>query len=509
MVSCFPLCFRIDCLTFSHFFVSSAEQSGKLECLSVLAKLGPYFTICSRAESPASMEDLPIWKHENHVESLPTKDPILAFSGQKATQVEELEPRVDVTLGASGPALVGEEFTMPITVTSKGHAIYNGEVKINLVDVGGGGLFSPREAEPFSLESHHVKICGIDGADGSESESETGNIKKIQQSFGLVSVPGLNEGDSWSCKLKIKWHRPKPVMLFVSLGYLPRGSEANAQKVHLHKSLQIEGKIPLLISKRFMLPFRRDHLLLNRIKPVPDSEDTSSLPVDENSVLVVSAKNCTEIPLELLSMSIEVDDEHGETSCSIQQGVGCGDPRGSANLAPGEEFKKVFTVIPTVNTSKLGLGSVQLKWRRLGESLTEASVLTTHKLPDVNVEASPLVMSINCPPYAILGEPFTYFVRIRNQTLLLQEAKFSLADAQSFVLSGSHSNTVSVLPKSEHVLSYKLVPLTSGQQQLPKITLTSVRYSAEFQASAVSSSVFVFPSAPEPVQAMLRPSIVT
>ncbi|KAJ0250002.1 hypothetical protein HA466_0142200 [Hirschfeldia incana] len=474
------------------------EQSGKLECLSILAKLGPRFTICSRAESPAAMEDLLAWKHENRVQSLPTKDPVLAVFGQKATQVEEPEPQVDVSLGASGPALVGENFTMPIVVTSKGHAVYSGELKINLVDVGGGGLFSPREAEPFSLESHHVEICGIDGAEGNdESESETGNIKKIQQSFGLVSVPELKEGESWSCKLEIKWHRAKPVMLFVSLGYLPQGNEANAQKVHIHKSLQIEGKMPLVITNRFMLPYRRDHLLLNRIKPAPDSEDMSSLPLNEKSVLVVSAKNCTEIALKLMCMSIELDDEQGKTSCLIQQGGGCGETSGSANLAPGEEFKKVFTVIPTVRTPKLSLGSVHLKWRRQGGNTEEACVSTKHKLPEVNVDASPLVMSLNCPPYAILGESFTYAITICNQTQLLQEAKFALADAQSFVLSGSHSNTVSVLPKSEHVLSYKLVPLTCGQQQLPKITLTSVRYSAEFQPSTIASSVFVFPSAPQ------------
>ncbi|CAH2043004.1 unnamed protein product, partial [Thlaspi arvense] len=471
-------------------YAIKSEQSGKLECLSVLAKLGPLFTICSRAESPAAMEDLPVWKHENRVESLPTKDPVLAVFGQKATQVEEPEPQVDVSLGASGPALVGEDFTMPIVVTSKGHAVYSGELKINLVD--------PKRRSRASLESHHVELCGIDGAEGNdESESETGNIKKIQQSFGLVSVPNLKEGESWSCKLEIKWHRPKPVMLFVSLGYLPHGSEANAQKVHIHKSLQIEGKMPLVISNRFMLPYRRDHLLLNRIKPAPDSEDMASLPLNEKSVLVVSAKNCTEIALKLVSMSIELDDEQVGTSCWIQQGGGCGDTPGS-NLAPGEEFKKVFTVIPTLRTPKLGLGSVHLKWRRQGGiNTTEACVLTKHRLPEVNVEASPLVMSLNCPPFAILGEPFTYGVRICNQTQLLQEAKFALADAQSFVLSGSHSNTVSVLPKSDHVLSYKLVPLTCGQQQLPKITVTSVRYSAEFQPSAVASSVFVFPSAPQ------------
>ncbi|EYU25988.1 hypothetical protein MIMGU_mgv1a0242892mg, partial [Erythranthe guttata] len=37
-----------------------SEQSGKLECIYVIARIGPYFTICCRAESPASMNDLPL-----------------------------------------------------------------------------------------------------------------------------------------------------------------------------------------------------------------------------------------------------------------------------------------------------------------------------------------------------------------------------------------------------------------------------------------------------------------
>jgi hypothetical protein len=89
-----------------------------------------------------------------------------------------------------------------------------------------------------------------------------------------------------------------------------------------------------------------------------------------------------------------------------------------------------------------------------------------------------------------------YLIKIRNQTRLLQEVKFSLADAQSFVLSGSHSDTVFVLPKSEHTLSYKLVPLASGSQQLPRVTVTSARYSATFQPAIAASTVFIFPSKP-------------
>ncbi|KAL5550855.1 hypothetical protein UlMin_001031 [Ulmus minor] len=476
------------------------EQSGKLECTSVIAKMGPHFTICCRAESPASMNDLPLWKFEDRVETYPTKDPVLAFTGQKATQVEEPDPQVDLSLGASGPAFVGESFMIPVTVASKGHAVYFGELKINLVDVRGGGLFSPRETEPISLDSHHVQLLGISGPEGEdESHVDTDKIKKIQDSFGLVPVPTIKSGDTWSCKLEVKWNRPKPVMLYVSLGYCPDSDDPNSQKVNIHKSLQIEGKTAVSISHRFMLPFRCDPLLLSRIKPVPNSDQPTTLPLNENSILVVSAKNCSNVPLQLLSASVEADEDDIGTSCSVQHGGE--DQFAPARLVPGEEFKRVFSVIPKKNISKLSLGNVCLRWTR--DSTTEeqsnytaSSVLTKQRLPNVNLELSPLVVSLECPPHAILGEPFTYNVKIKNQTLLLQEVKLSLADAQSFVLSGSHNDTVFVLPKSEHIFGYKLVPLASGAQQLPKFTVTSVRYSAGFQPSGAVSTLLVFPSKP-------------
>ncbi|XP_065857496.1 uncharacterized protein [Euphorbia lathyris] len=488
-------------------YAITPEKSGKLECIYVVAKMGPHFTVCCSAESPASMDDLPLWKFEDRVETFPIKNPVLALSGQKVTQVEELDPQVDLILGATGPALIGECFIVPVTVVSKGHSIYSGELKINLVDVKGGGLFSPRAAEPLSTENHHVELLGVNVPEGKDdSQTAVDEIKKIQQSFGLMSVPVLQNGESWFCKLEIKWHRAKPIMLFVSLGYSPEETETSSQKVHIHKSLQIEGKNAMLISHHFVPPFRQDPLLLSTLKPVQDSHQQTLLPLNETSILIVSAKNCSEVPLQLHSIAIEADDDNGK-SFKLQSGGGV--LLGPAYLMPREEFRKVFTIIPEAGSSKLNLGSASLKWRRnfqiedqpqshskSNPSLEAAWVLTKHKLPDVNVELSPLILCLECPPYGILGDPFTLLVKIRNPTKLLQEVKFSLADAQSFVLSGSHSDTVYVLPKSEHVLGYKVVPLASGLQQLPRATITSARYSAGYQPSTAASSVFVFPSQP-------------
>ncbi|KAK9678673.1 hypothetical protein RND81_11G226600 [Saponaria officinalis] len=474
-----------------------SDRSGKLECLSIIARIGSNFTICCRAESPASMGELPLWKFEERVESLPTKDLALAFSGQKAIQVDEPDPQVDLSVDALGPALVGERFIVPVTIVSKGHSVHCGELKINLVDIKGGGLVSPREIDPNASEKHHVELLGISGP---EDGNDFDNIRKIQHSFGLISVPLLKDGESWSCQLEITWHRPKPIMLFVSLSYSPQSDDPNAQKVHVHKSLEIDGKTPVSISHNVLLPFRRDPLLLSKVKPVANSDKLPSLPLNETSILIVNAKNCTEVPLRILSVTIERDDNVSGSSCTVCSASNqYTDGAGANLLVPGEEYKKVFSVIPMANISKVRFGTVCLKWTRDNGPFakSDSEVLTKHKIPDANVETTPVVVGLECPPHAVLGEPFTYFIKLHNQSDLLQEIKFSLLDSQSFVSSGSYKDTVLVLPKSEHVLSYKLVPLASGPQQLPRVTVTSVRYSAALQPSVPASTIFVFPAKPQ------------
>ncbi|CAL9162742.1 unnamed protein product [Musa hybrid cultivar] len=474
-------------------------QSGKLECLSITAKIGKSFMICCQAESPASMEELPFWKFEDQVETFPTKDPGLTYSGLKVIQVEEPEPQVDLILGASSPALVGETFVVPLTIISNGHEVYSGELKINLVDARGGGLLmSPREAEPFSSGNHHVELLSISGT-GVEDESQTqfDNIRKIQQSFGVVSVPVLRVGDSWSCKLEIKWHRPKSVMLYASLGYSPNSTEAASQRVNIHRSLQIEGKIPISISHCFMMPFRREPLLLSKVKSLPGIEQKVSLALNETSVLIVTAQNCSEVPLRVISLSIRSDGDEDSRACSVQH-VG-GIPADNAPLVPGEEFKGIFSVTPKVDSPNLEVGSVCLVWKRdlkLGD-FEDSGVVTEQKLPSVIVEQPPLIVSFDCPPHAILGVPFLFHIRIHNQTNLLQEIKYSLGDCQSFVFSGPHDNAGFVLPKSEYIMSYKIVPLCSGSLQLPQVSITSVRYSAALNPSAAAATIFVYPSEPE------------
>lgn len=442
------------------------------------------------------MEDLPLWKFEDRVETFPTKDPGLAFTGQKFMQVEEPETQVDLVLGTSGPALVGEDFVVPVTVASKGHAVCSGELKINIVDTRGGGLVSPREYETFSSDDLHVELLGASGSPA-EDESRLGadNIKKIQQSFGLLSIPFLNLGETWSGSLEIRWHRAKSIMLFVSLGYSP-SNEETAPKLNVHKSLKIDGKTPFVISHHHTMPFRRDPLLLSGIESAPDSDPLTTLALDETSILILSVRNCTEVQLRLISISIELDENDTECSCAPRYpGTSSTD---LSPIVPGEEFRRIFLITPRVSSPKVSVGTVHLTWMRDSEleQPTLSTVVTKHKLPDIKVEKAPVIVILECPPHAILGVPFSFYVRIQNHTKLPQEIKYLLTDSPSFLSSGPRDGSTIVLPNSEHILGYKLVPLASGQQQLPRVTVTSVRYSAGLSPSLSACTVFVFPSEP-------------
>jgi hypothetical protein len=63
------------------------EENGKLECLAVVAHLGPHATIRCEVENVSTREEIPFWKSEPGIDAPPLSDPSLASSGQKVIQV--------------------------------------------------------------------------------------------------------------------------------------------------------------------------------------------------------------------------------------------------------------------------------------------------------------------------------------------------------------------------------------------------------------------------------------
>lgn len=63
------------------------EETGKLECLELVARWGPHTTIRCQVESMGTREEIPFWKSEPGIDVPPSGDPALASLGQKLIQV--------------------------------------------------------------------------------------------------------------------------------------------------------------------------------------------------------------------------------------------------------------------------------------------------------------------------------------------------------------------------------------------------------------------------------------
>eukprot|EP00897_Mesotaenium_endlicherianum_P002419 jgi/Mesen1/2204/ME000152S01290 len=254
-----------------------------------------------------------------------------------------------------------------------------------------------------------------------------------------------------------------------------------------------------------------------------------------------------------------VGDSDGTETTSIDGAgtrKGAGGEAGGLFLAKEEAFTRLFSVTPVKVSTGLSIGRLYIKWQRqeaLGGSPTgrhvalpsgatatsageatgaasgpvaaelavsdggqvadsasststsdrppsalpvPAPVMLVIDLPPVRMEAPPLVVHVTCPQHGVLGAPLSLSLDVHNATAVLQEVVFSVVDVPSFVFSGVHSGTVSILPHSVHSLVYRLVPVASGMLQLPQVRLHATRYNARLYPSPHSNRLFVFPSPP-------------
>lgn len=440
-------------------------------------------------------------------------------------QVEEPEALVELSLEAPVPGLVGEAFPVYITIHSTGHSIQAGDLEVYFSPSGitEGNSSSASPSTLTSPAQAELLICG----DGSEGKDD------FVKFTGLVEVPAINIGDSWSTVIYVRWLEPKQVTLMTTFVYQSTEEGRSDYQYRLHKSKEIDCVEALAIQHHYMAPFRRDALLLGSLETdhkgghVP----AAALALKESSILVVTLKNTCPIPLSISRIGVTEEDESkclvrmsgckgppGATTSQSSRATGSSDDSGTeaesigVTLAPEELFTQLFWVHPLVTSTSLLVGTVYVRWQREVSSLSTEqlssevplqqlkaranSVYRQLQLSRIMVESPPLVITLDCPPHAVLGKPFAMSIKVQNMTSTLQEIAFAVVDSTSFIFSGAHSDTVSILPKAAHCLSYRLIPISSGMQQLPRVRITSTWYSAGFQPSSLSTQLFVFPSTP-------------
>lgn len=441
------------------------------------------------------------------------------------SQVEEPEALVELSLEAPVPGLVGEAFPVHITIHSTGHFIQAGDLEVYFSPSGitEGNLSSASPSTLTSPAQAELLICGYD------SEGQDDFVKFT----GLVEVPAVNIGDSWSTVIYVRWLEPKKITLMTTFVYQTTEEGRSGYQYRLHKSKEIDCVEALAIQHHYMAPFRRDALLLGSLETdhTGGHVPAAALALKESSIIVVTLKNTCPIPLSISRIGVTEEDE---SKCLVRMS-GCKEPPGAmtsqssratgssddsqieaesigVTLAPEELFTQLFWVHPLVTSNSLLVGTVSVRWQREVSSLSIAHfssevslqqwksrvnpVYRQLQLSRIMVESPPLVITLDCPPHAVLGRPFAMSIKVQNMTSTLQEIAFAVVDSTSFIFSGAHSDTVSILPKATHCLSYRLIPISSGMQQLPRVRITSTWYSAGFQPSSLSTQLFVFPSTP-------------
>ncbi|KAG6554217.1 hypothetical protein Mapa_004133 [Marchantia paleacea] len=473
--------------------------SGKLDCLAVVARIGPYATVRCQVDGPAFRDGNRLWNYEPVLDTSPVKPSNLAYFGKETLLVEEAEPLVQVELLASGPGLVGEAFPVQLVVTSTGHPMECGEMDVYLgtsdlspaATVGNKLPLITAKSEPSPPEL----LCA--SAEGEEAYIEFS---------GPLQIPSLGPDEKWNTTVYLRWIEPKDVNLMVLLYYETKESLSidepgtPAARRRVQKILHLRCEEALDVSYQYFSRFRTDALLPGSLaaeQPTP----VINLPLDEASILVVTTKNSSTLAVNLRSINLALKDVE---SWSVRKS-GTGGDSGGILLSPEEVHEQLFYVRPLVPSSAHDVGTIEIFWHREQShetsNLSQAAsnpatpVCRLFLLAPVAVESPPLVVTFKCPPHALLGVPFVCSMSIQNMTTSLQEVSFSVYDTQSFIFAGAHSDTFSILPKSTSSLSYKLVPIASGMQQLPQLRFTATRYNAGFQPSALSTQLFVHPAA--------------
>jgi hypothetical protein len=278
----------------------------------------------------------------------------------------------------------------------------------------------------------------------------------------------------------------------------------------VRKVVPMRGEEPLSVSHRWIAPFRKDALL-----PAPPTA-TSKLPINEEVLLSVSIRSSSSVPIQVNKLVLNLNPNAGEESgrggngeeglvslldgAESAAGMESVQSEAGQSLRPGEALSRLFRVRPHELGESVSMGSLVVTWQRHEDvprgswAQEPAAVVSDIPLAPVSVESPPVIVETRLPAYALLGVPFTVIVNVTNGSELLQEVTYSVADAPNFVLGGSHSGQMIILPRSEKSMVYRAVPIQAGLLTLPQMRFTAVRHNAKLNPTTSNAKIFVYPS---------------
>ena len=119
-------------------------------------------------------------------------------------------------------------------------------------------------------------------------------------------------------------------------------------------------------------------------------------------------------------------------------------------------------------------------------------------VPPVQVVSAPFDVSINFPPSCKHGDIIEVQICLQNKQPSLERVSLSLEMSDSFLVTGSSTCSIDILPFATTNISFSLVPLKTGHVSMPHILLMWERSNVtilEVGTKAFSRTIFVKPKA--------------
>ena len=307
------------------------------------------------------------------------------------------------------------------------------------------------------------------------------DLSKKGSNLLIKKIPSISPNESDSFKVYLVSHSQAQLDVLVNVSYYCKNVKSSGSnslitcKSTITKHLTIEvcpafsletSNISLESTPISTIKLNRPFLYMMTVKPVtkwPISIISSSNKVlMTNSISQLDFGKCLMPEVDSLSLN-EVATDY------FQATLRCHDD----NEASLEEGSKFF-------------GEYAIQWKRAGCEEGIPPVWTTIKLPCLPLQKSPLNVSMETPPFAVVYDQTRISYKMHNSTEHTCQVEIKLDSAELFTFSGRKQQKVLIMPFSSHVAHYNVFPLATGLQTLPKFTATVLQHGTDGFVNSVA-----------------------
>jgi len=141
-------------------------------------------------------------------------------------------------------------------------------------------------------------------------------------------------------------------------------------------------------------------------------------------------------------------------------------------LAKGDRFSVLFklNLAPTPPPGGVTrLGELVICLGRFGADIGHCEA--RFPLPAVVERPPPWSIQVSPVPPMVCGVGATIEYKLYNPSSQVHEIRVSMALSDAFVVAGATSSRIEILPESEHVMRFHMIPTKTGNLKLPQLAV--------------------------------------